>query len=251
MVEATLLAASLLTYAVATVYAYVGWRLSKEAAPSAGSRRALLFFALWWLATSVNQYLGSTLYLAAAFGYTDLALQLAYVVVQRLLLAVSLVALMHYLVYLQTGRDVTPWLAAFYGAYWVLAVYEVIQREPLAAMSYGWRTDLVYASPSLVAFQLLQLLIIVPPVVGALALFRLYRRVEGAGRRLRIAMLGIGFVVWWTTAVVAGNPRTFDIAWLQVANRVIGIVVAMGIFYAYVPTAWMRLRYSLERQALS
>lgn len=251
MVEATLLVASLLTYTVAATYAYVGWRLSKQPAVRDASGRALVFFSIWWLTTSLNQFLGSSLYLAAAFGYTDVSLQLAYVVLQRLLLAVSLVALMHYLVYLQTGRDATVWLAATYGAYWVLAVYEVIQRDPVGVASYGWRTDLVYASPSIALFQLLQLLIVVPPVVGALALLRLYKRVEGPERRLRIAMLGIGFVVWWVTAVVAGNPQTFDVAWLQIANRVIGIAVAMGIFYAFEPTAWMERRYEAKRQALS
>lgn len=251
MVEATLFVASLLKYGVAAAYAYVGWRLSKHSTIQDASGRALVFFSIWWLATSLNQFLGSSLYLAAALGYTDVSLQLASIVLQRLLLAVSLVALMHYLIYLQTGRDATVWLAGFYGAYWALAVYEVVRRDPLSVGSYEWRIDLVYADPSITLFQLLQLAIVVPPVVGALGLLRLYRHVEGPERRFRIGMLSIGFVVWWVTAMVAGNPQTFDIGWLQVANRVIGIAVALGIFYAFEPTAWMKRRYEAKRQALS
>ena len=251
MAEATLLIASLLTYGVATTYAWVGLRLARPARLRDPSGRALLFFAIWWLATSLNQYLGSTLYLAAAFGFTDVSLQLAYVLFQRLLLAVSLVALMQYLLYLQTGRDHVAWLSVVYGSYWVLAIYDVIARDPVGVESFGWRTDLVFAHPSIALFQALQLIIVLPPVVGALALLRVYKRVEGRERRVRIAMLSGGFVVWWITAVVAGNPSTYDVAWLQLANRVIGIVVALGILFAYQPAAWMRRRFDLERQALS
>lgn len=251
MVEATLLVAAILTYGVATTYAFVGWRLARAARAHDAAGQAVLFFAVWWLSTSLNQFLGSTLYLAAAFGYTDVSAQLAYVVLQRFLLSLSLVALMHYLIYLQTGRNAIPWLAAIYGAYWFLAVYDIVRRGPIGVESFGWRTDLVFADPEITLFQLLQLVIVLPPVIGAASLLRLYRKVEGRERRLRIGMLGIGFVVWWVTAVVSGNPATFDIAWLQMANRLVGISVALGIFYAYEPTGWMRRRYRLERQALS
>lgn len=251
MVETTLAIASLLTYVVAGTYTYVGLRLARQGRARDAAGRAMLFFGLWWLATALNQYLGSTLYLAAAFGYQSVDVQLAYVVLQRLLLAVSLVALMHYLLYLQTGRDYFGTLVAIYAAYWVLSVYSVVSRGPVGVESFGWRTDIVYANAAAPAWELLNLLIVLPPVIGALSLLRVYRRVEGRDRRLRIAMLSGGFVLWWVVAIVAGRPAAFDVSWLQAANRIIGITVALGILFAYQPTAWMRRRYDLERQALS
>lgn len=249
MVETTLALAALLTYGVASVYAYVGIRLARRAGACAGGRRAMLFFGLWWIATALNQTLGSSLYLAAAFGWSDVAVQASYLVLQRLLLAASLVGLMHYLVYLQSGRDALVPLIALYSAYFALQVYTLAARDPVGIQSYGWRTEVVYDAPLAPAWGLLNLLIVVPPVVGALMLFRVYRRVDGRTRRFRVAMIGGGFVLWWITAVAAGQPQAWDVGWLQAANRVVGIAVALGILAAYEPATWMQRRYGLESPA--
>lgn len=251
MAETTLVVASASTLLVAFTYLYVGLRLARRSGVSDASARALLFFALWWLATSANQILGSSLYLAAAFGFRDLALQLAYVLIQRLLLAISLVGLMYYLLYLQTGRDHLLALVAVYAFYYVVAVYSVVARGPIGVESFGWRTDLVFARSLPPAWGLQNLLIVAPPVIGSLLLLRVYKRVEGRTRRFRIAMLAGGFVVWWITAIVAGNPATYDVTALQVANRLVGLAVALGILAAFEPLPWMVRRMGFERQALS
>lgn len=249
MVETTLAVASLLTYVVAATYAYVGVRLLAHAGEAPATRRPMVAFALWWLLTSTNQLLGSTLYLAAAFGYRDIPLQLAYVLLQRLLLALSLIGLMHYLLFLHTGRSAIVLLGVFYGLYWASQVYVVFAREPVGVGTFGWRTDLLYAEPELPGQPLLNLAIVVPPIVGAVALLRLYRRVEGRTRRFRIATLAGGFTVWWLVAVAAGHPALFDVGWLQAANRGLGVAIALCILLAYQPTRWMQRRYRLEPAA--
>lgn len=246
MAEVTLTMAALSTLVVGATYAYVGSHLLKKGAGVAPGSRALRLFGLWWLATALNQALGGALYLAASLGYTSVDAQLAYVVLQRLLLAISLVGLMYYLLYLQTGRRAFWPLVAVYATYWVLTVYSITARQPTGVDVHGWRTDLAYAVTLHPAWELLPLVIAVPPVVAALGLLRLYRRVETPTQRFRVAMIGGGFVVWWLLAVVAGHPSTFDVGWLQAANRVVGVAIALGILLAYDPAAWMQRRYQIE-----
>lgn len=250
MVEATLAVAALATYVVAATYAYVGARLLRHATAASATRRPMVAFALWWLLTSANQLLGSTLYLVAAFGHLDVPAQLTYVLLQRLLLALSLVCLMHYLLFLHTGRNRLAALLALYAVYWASQVYVVFARVPVGVATFGWRTDLVYLHPELPGQRLLNLAIVVPPIVGALALLRLYGRVDGRTRRFRVAMLAVGFTLWWLVAIAAGHPATFGIGWFQAANRVLGVAIALGILVAYQPTAWMRRRYELEPSAI-
>jgi len=246
MAETTLALASLATYLVGLTYAFVAYRLTTHARQAPASRRPMLYFAFWWGATGLNQILGATLYLAASLGHTDLTLQLAYVLLQRLLLALSLVGLMYYLLSLHLGRGFLVPLLAFYSLYWVTQVYSVLARQPIGVESFGWRTDLVYALQLAPAFALVNLAILVPPVLGALLLLRLYRRIEDRTRRFRVAMLAGGFTIWWIVAIVAGQPATFDNTFLQITNRAVGIAVALGILLAYQPLPWMQERYHLQ-----
>src|ERR1051326_4394737 len=89
----TLLAAAVLATGVALVYVHVGRVLLRRPA-SGQARQALQMFALWWIATALNILLGSLANAAAAFGWTDLSLQVTYILLQRLLLAVALVGLL-------------------------------------------------------------------------------------------------------------------------------------------------------------
>lgn len=246
MVETTLAIAGTSTLVVASVYGYVGLRLSRQARGAGPGQRAMRLFSLWWIATAVNQSLGGLFYVAYAFGSSDVSLQLTYVFVQRLLLAISLVGLMGYLLYLQTGREHLRTLVVVYALYFASAVYTLTARTAIGIESYGWRTDLVWDRTLPRIWDLTALVIAVPPTIGALAMLRVYRRVEGPTRRFRIAMIGIGFVVWWVLAIVAGNPATFELGWLQALNRLVGLTVAVGILLAYEPMGWMRRRYQLE-----
>ena len=246
MVETTLAIAGVSTLAVALVYGYVGLRFAKQAHGKGSGVRAMRFFALWWSATSLNQVLGSLLYLGFAFGYGDLSLQLTYVFLQRLLLSLSLVGLMYYLIYLQTGKDTALALVLVYAIYFASQVYSLTARAPLGIDSFGWRTEIRWDRDMPAVWQAWNLLIVIPPTVGALMMLRVYRRVEGPTRRFRIAMIGIGFVAWWILAIVAGQQQMWEVGWLQALNRVVGLAVALGILVAYEPMAWMRRRYHLE-----
>lgn len=241
----SLAVAGVSTLVVAASYAYVATRLLRRSDITPAGR-PLYLFGLWWLATAVNQAAGGALYVAASFGWTDLSVQLTYVHLQRLLLAVSLAALMYYLLYLQTGRRYLAHLCVVYGLWWTAQVYAVVVGAPDAVELHRWRTDLAYTVARPAWVESLQVLIVVPPVLGALALLRVYPRVATPTQRFRIAVLAGGFTLWWVVAVVAGNPATFEVDALQALNRVVGVTVALAVLVAYEPFAWMQRRFRLE-----
>jgi hypothetical protein len=247
MAQGTLFLAGTATLVAALAYAYVGLRLLDRRALDEPAGRAMGFFSLWWLATAMNQVGGSLLYLAASAGWTDLDLQLSYVVIQRMLLALSLVGLMYYLLYLFRGKGHLVPLLVGYGVYAAVQVYTVVYGQADGVELFRWRTDLHYAMQVPAVFQLVNVLfIIVLPLGGSLALWRLYPKVSTRGQRVRLIAVSTGFTAWWLFAVVAGQRAFFDNDWLQGFNRLLGLAVAIVILLAYEPPAWMRRRFGVE-----
>ena len=243
----TLLLVGVATLLVALAYAYVGLRLLDRKALSEPAGRAMGFFSLWWLATATNQAVGGTLYLAASQGWTSLDVQLTYVILQRILLAVSLVGLMYYLLYLFKGDGHLVLLSGAYLAYAAFQIHSVMLGEPRGVDVGRWRTDLEYAVRVPRAFQLVNLVFLVlVPLGGSLALWRLFPQVETRGQRFRVAAVSIGFTLWWLVAVIAGQAMLHDNALVQGANRLLGLAVAVLILAAYEPPAWVRRRFGVE-----
>lgn len=245
--QPTLFLAALSTLLVASAYFLVGLRLGAGRSVANPAERALRFFALWWLATAVNQYLGSGIYFAASFGFTDLTLQLSYTVIQRGLLALSLVGLMHYLLYLLTGREALRTLLVVYGLFFAIQLYGIFYARPVGIEEHGWRTTLDTERDDPAWAQLTSLVcIVLPPVFGSLGLARLVPRTDDRSRRARLLAVSAGILVWWVVAVLAGQPGTFDLQWFQIFNRALGLTVALTILFAYQPTAWMRRRLGIQ-----
>lgn len=246
MVEETLILTSFATGAVASAYMAVGLRLGLQPRGDAAADRALRFFSAWWIATSVNQFLASSLYLAAGLGYVDLGASLTYALVQRLLLSVSLVGLMYYLLYLLRGDGHLRALMLAYGGFYAFQVYTILAGTPVGVELYRWRTDLAYATPGPAWWPLVNLVFIVlPPVVACGTLLGLFHRVPERSRRVRLVTVAGGIMVWWIIAVVAGQRALLDVDALQVANRAIGLAVAVSILLVYQPTGWLQRRLAI------
>ena len=239
----SLFVASLVAFAAGMVYLVVArefrTRIS-HALPA--SRRPLLFFALWWAALGTNIVLGGLLYMAASFGYTDYPLQVVYSIVQRLLLCVSLVGLMYYLLYLLSGRDWLAVLVAYYSTYFLFVVYIMYSGEPQGVHVGAWRTDLDYTRDNAATYGLANfLLLVLPPVVAALAyFFRFFFRSDERALRYRIGLVAWAITVWWIMAVVAGQREAFGNEEFQLVNRITGLLAALSILAAYRPPAWVR-----------
>lgn len=245
MIRATLLVAALVALTAGAVYAFVGVRLRARRTIGEDAQRAMRSFSAWWLLLSANVLTASAFYAAAAFGFTSFEAQLTYAHAQRLLLAASLVGLLHYLTYLFTGRDLLVPIAIFYAAYYGLLEYTLLSANPTGVFVGDWRTDLAYAETSAGRNPLRLLsaaMLILPPVVGALAYFRLYFRVKSRTQRYRIALVSWSLVAWWIVAVIAGQREALGQEGFQLVNRFLGLAAALVILAAYLPPAAVRRR---------
>lgn len=245
----TLAAAAVVAGIAAVVYLHVG-RTFLVRQELGDVRHALAMFALWWIATGANIVLGTGFIAAAAFGWTDLDLQVIYAILQRLLLAMAMVGLVHYLLVVVRGKAAVGPLVAFYGAYAFLLLATLFAQEPSGVYVGDWRTDLEYARPD--AFPpwvglLSAAWLIVPPVGLAIAAIVVARRLPPSqrGQRNRITLVGAALVVWWIVAVLAGQRDAFGSEFFQLFNRLLGLSMALVILAAYSPPAWMR-RYVEE-----
>jgi hypothetical protein len=247
MVQGTLAAAAGVAVVVAGVYGYVARRVLARPSAQPVMRRALQLFALWWGALAVNIGATSVLYLAAAFGYTDPAVQLVAAHFQRLLLAVSLVGLMGYLGFLLTGRDLVEPLAVFYAGYFVLLLYSLALGRPDGVVVGAWRTDVHLAATTPAVLQLVSFVALVgPPVAASLALLGLSRRMRDASQRYRVVLIAGSLTAWWIVAVVAGQREAAGAEAFQMFNRLFGLVAALAILAAFEPPRWVRVRWGIE-----
>lgn len=221
----------------ACAYAYVGARLASRRTAHDDTQRAMRFFSAWWILLSANLVLGGSVYAAAAFGWSSFEVQLVYAHVQRLLLAGSLVGLLYYLTYLLTGRDWLVPIAAFYALYYALLEYSLVAGSPNGVYVGDWRTDLTYARTggATALRAALALMLIVPPVAGSLAYFRLFFRVKSRAQRYRIALVSWSLALWWVMAVLAGQREALGNESFQLVNRFAGLAAALVILVAYLP----------------
>lgn len=247
MPQSTLLVAGAVDAAAAAAYGVVAWRLARRRPLDAGDALAMRCFALWWSALAANLALVAPVYFLAAFGGLGLPIQLASSVVQRVLLALSLVGLMAYLLYLLTGRARIAVLAAVYTAYVGLLLASLVYQQPRGVEALAWRTDLAYARQAPLWSELASFfLIVLPPVASSVAYLRLLPRMSDRTQRYRTAMVSAALLVWWTVAVVAGQPTLLDVGALQIVARLLSVVAAMAVLSAFTPPAWVRRRFGVE-----
>lgn len=243
MTQASLLSASAMATGAAGAYAYLAIRLREDARdPTRGA--AVLSFATWWATLAVNLVLVAVTYVLAGFGALPFEVQLAVSVMQRILLALGVAALLRYLLYLRTGRDLLLPLGVIYGAYLALAFVSMFIAVPDAVFVGEWRTELSYAEPPPAWTRLLSLLVVLPSFIASFAYFLLYYKVEDPGRRYRIAVVSWAIVGWWALAIVAGQRPLLDIGWLQALNRAASVLTALLVLSAYHPPRFLTARFA-------
>lgn len=245
MLRPSLLVAGAIALLAAAAYAWVAWRLGAHRPPDGGARGALRSFSAWWTLLAANLLLGGSLYVAAGLGYTDFAVQLTYAHAQRLLLAASLVALLHYLAYLVTGRDLLVPIAVAYFAFYAFLEWTLAVTSPYAVHVGTWRTDLEQgaAAPAWTA-AVTFFGLVVPPVGAAVAHLVASRRDPDASRRYRGTLVAVALLAWWIVALAAG--ANLDAEPLQTVNRFLGLAAAFTILLAYEPPSWIRRRWGVR-----
>lgn len=240
---ATLLAAAGVDAAAGAVFVFVAWRLARRPV-SRGASRPARMFALWWAALGAYTFTGAALNLAGWAGATDLGAFVAARAATLVLACAAFAGLMHYLVFLYTGRDALRPIAASYGALCAATIAIVLASRPVGVDVQAWRTDLVYAGAVSTAVLVASLVVFLgPPIACLLAYLRLLPRLTEPAQRWRVGVVAPAMLVWLVGTFLA---RAAQDGWLQLWLRpVLGLAVAAVVLLAYAPPAALRARLGL------
>lgn len=247
MIQPTLLFGALLSTLCAGIYFYVGKVLRRRRSDSPDSRLAWRLFVVWWYALAAATLSGAVLSILGAFGVVGLALFTTITIMNFLATCVALYGLVFYLLYLFTGnRGILAPLSIFYIAYYGLLVYYVQASEPISVAVQPWRTTLVYQNPLKgPIFSIALLLLLFPPIVGGLAYFMLYFQVKPATQRYRILLVSWSIIIWFLSVLFVNVAGLSEENWWQVLSRLIGLVAALAIMFAYQPPLWIKRRFGV------
>lgn len=243
----TLLLDAALVLTTAAIYAYVGvvtWRRRVGGEAQLASD----LFATWWFALAATTIGGVATRLLGWAGVADLALYVTVSQVTLLGLCIALWGLLYYLLYLFSGnRKLIVPVSLFYVGFYSWLVYLTALRPPTGVTVEDWKVTLTYATtlPSSVTGAFI-LLLILPPLLGAIAYARLFFRVEDRTQRYRIGLVSFTIVAWFGTTLAAYYLQLGPSFGWQVASRLIGLVAASLIYAAYRPPGWVRARWGVR-----
>ena len=246
-IQSTLTFSALFALVAASIYAYVGWRLSKRIVSSSEGRIAWQSFTMWWYGVATTTLIGGLLNLFGALGLTILPLFVTATYINLQVSCLALLGLFYYLIYLFTGNS--QWLkplAILYMVYYILLVYFVTASHPVNVTLEPWNTELAYRTPLTGPFiVILIILLFVSQIIGGLAYFTLYFRVTDVTQKYRILLVSWSIIIWFLSPFVGLAAGLEGQEWWQIANRLIGLAAALTILMAYLPPRWLRQRYGI------
>jgi hypothetical protein len=245
--QSTLLLSTLFALVSSGVYCYIAWRLSKRVVSSSEARLAWRSFTVWWYGLAATTLTRGFLNMLGALGIMSLPLFVTMTYINMLAICVALWGLLYYLIYLFTGnsRSRVP-LAIFYIIYYFMLVYYTSASIPSDVTVGRWNITLTYSAPITGPFfVMVVVLLLLPQIMGALAYFTLYFRVQEATQKYRVLLVSLSIIVWFLSPLIglAGGVRQQD--WWQFASRLIGLAAAATILMAYLPPRWLKQRYGI------
>ncbi|HEX2021650.1 MAG TPA: hypothetical protein VHH36_03005 [Candidatus Thermoplasmatota archaeon] len=229
----TLLASGLVNLVAGAAFVRVGLHFRRRPAEPA-NRLAVRAFAAYWI--GVGLYVsswGGVLDVLASFGVAPFGLFLAARYASLPIACAALGALMFYFAFLFTGRRAWIWISALaYAATLAAGAWYVWARDPVGVSVQAWRTDLAYASPfGSPALNAIVLMLVLPPMLGALAYATLARRAPTDAARRRILLVSAALFLWNGSALFA--RLSDDDFWQLVTRPVAGLAAAALALYAY------------------
>lgn len=218
-----------------TIFAYVGLRFVPRRI-SRENQLANQAFATYWTCMGLYMLLSGALEASASLGYAPFGLFLGARYLSLPILTLSIGAVTFYFVHLFTGRQTLAWVVV--GAYSLVLMvmtFYIRDREPFGVLVAPWNTDLLYARPyESLAFDLILLALVVPPIVGAVFYLRLRKSVSDPYDKRRIVLVGSSILVWSLAAVIVRVASGDD--FLEFLSRpVLGLLVAGTVVSAFRP----------------
>jgi hypothetical protein len=181
-------------------------------------------------------------------GIAGLALFTTFTLVNLLAICVALYGLMYYLLFLFTGnRRLLGPLTVFYIAYYIFLVYYVLASVPVGVQVTRWNATLEYQNLITGPLCLIVLLLLVfPQIIGSLAYFTLYFRVQSPTQKYRVLLVSWSILIWFSSAFLASIVGLSQQDWWQVTSRLIGLGAALAILFAYLPPPWIKRRFNVS-----
>lgn len=234
-------------FVTAGVYAFVGDRVAPlSVRTSAGVARAL--FTTWWTALAASTALNGILAVAAVTGQLTLVAVVLVSQVNLLLICVALWGLLYYLLYVFVGRErLLPIVSVGYLALYLFLVYTTISNQPIGFTVGRWSVTVDYAreieGPLL---AIILSLIIIPQILGSIALLVLVLRGGERSQRYRISLVSLSILFWFGTAFIAsliglGQGDTY-----QIVIKAIALFAAFMVLAAYRPPSWVRRTFNIQ-----
>ncbi|HUR26520.1 MAG TPA: hypothetical protein VM327_10955 [Candidatus Thermoplasmatota archaeon] len=190
-------------------------------------------FVVWWYALAFTTAVGA---LATLSPFHHLEAFLALTVLTLLILCVGLCGLLFYLVFLFTERRslLVP-MAIGYAGLFLFLLWFILAGQPTGIESTAWGPKLVYANPlddgPLVRVAIA--LIVGPQVIASLGYLSLYWKVDDPLLRRRILLVSLSIFAWFGSSLVGSGADVAQSDWWRVTNRLIGLLAAGTIYYAY------------------
>jgi hypothetical protein len=229
------------------VYGYVAWRLYKRPVPREAQLPAIQFSA-WWIAIAVGAGITGIEGILGASGALTLPLALTAYILTLLIDSVALWGLVAYLLYIYTGRGQVLLLSAFYGAFYLAALYYTVARHAIGVTEVAGVPTLVYANGnSGPVFAFVVLALIVPEVVAVILYASLLRQTTERTLRYRITLVTVALVLYFGLAFF-GPPSTwvYADAWTLVKAG-LDVFGAIIVLLAYFPPSAVRARLRVGR----
>ncbi len=247
MIQPTLLFGAILAFLCAGIYFYVGRVLSRRRQSTSGASLAWLMFVTWWYALALATLMGGMLSLLGAFGIIGLPLFTTITIISLLTTCVALFGLGYYLLYLYTGKTSLIWpLGVFYFLYYGFVVYYVEASDPAGVTINRWNASLEYQNIIRGPLFLIAIVLLVfPQILGSLAYFMLFFQVKAKTQKYRILLVSWSIIIWFLSAFLASIAGLSQQDWWQITSRLIGLVAALAILFAYQPPSWVKRRFGV------
>jgi hypothetical protein len=226
-------------------YLYVGRRLSQREV-SSERRLASWQFSLWWVGLGIALAIGRVeLALAVANGLSY-ASALTFSIVNVGIECAYLWGLVGWVLYVVAGRYYLAGLTVFYAAVYVVLVYAVLVQMPFAVSVSSGIQAIQYASPESSGTALaLQLLTLLPEVVGAGLYLSLLYGARDRSVRFRTVLVGSSILLW--VAIHAFVPSS-TIGWV-LWKTALEVLPAFLSLVGVIPPLWIRRKLGFEGTA--
>lgn len=247
MVDHLLLAGSALLLVEGVGYGWAGTLIGERQWSDPAVSHARRFFAAWWYGIGANKAMAGAYGLAAAVGLLSNDAYETLLILNFIVLAVSLGCLLYYLLFLLSGRR--GWMLpvfTFYVAFFFLLTYNVLRQGLVGFEISGWRLNPHYEDPSPSPLGIIVLaILLLPQVIGALAYFTLFFRIDDRRLRFRIALVSWSIIAWTLSLAFVTLPGLAARTPFQISSRLVGVLAAVACVVAYAPPAWLRRRLGL------